>query len=138
MHLPYMRKCKRFSLHPNEHTIVKLLKSCAKLKDVEKGSKLHAHIVKRNLLKGNVFIGTALVDMYGKCGKLAKAQDTFDQLQIHDVVAWNALIAGYVRQEMVEEALNCFEQMQIHAISPDAATFSCTLKACGVLRDIEK
>ena len=108
------------SLHPNGHTIVKLLKSCAKLKDVEKGSKLHAHIVKRNLLKGNVFIGIALVDMYGKCGELANAQDAFDQHLIRDVASWNALIAGYVRQEMVEEALICFKQMQIHAISPNA------------------
>lgn len=45
---------------------------------------------------------------------LAKAQESFEELQISDIVAWTVLR---------EEALRCFKEMQEDGILPDAATF---------------
>eukprot|EP00250_Pteridium_aquilinum_P015647 c22681_g1_i1 orf=2-256(-) len=47
---------------------VALLKVCAKRKDLYRGSRLHAVILHRGLLKKNIFIGSILVHMYAKCG----------------------------------------------------------------------
>eukprot|EP00250_Pteridium_aquilinum_P027429 c34909_g1_i1 orf=2-217(+) len=69
--------------------------------------------------------------MYAKCGVLARAKETFDMLPVRDVVTWTALIAGYVQFSMDEEALKCLGRMQVEGISPNAATFVCSLKACG-------
>ena len=44
-------------------------------------------------LLDRVVIGSALVDMYAKCGALVKAQKVLEELPVHDVVAWSALIA---------------------------------------------
>eukprot|EP00250_Pteridium_aquilinum_P018318 c24033_g2_i1 orf=1-672(-) len=118
--------------------LVSLLKDCAKQKDLQRGSKIHAVIVKRDLLKRNTFLGNALVNFYAKCSALSKALEVFDQLVVRDVVSWNSLIAGYVQHENDEEALDCFEFMQRQGFSPNAVTFTCILKACTRLGAADK
>ncbi|KAH7287827.1 hypothetical protein KP509_32G076900 [Ceratopteris richardii] len=61
--------------------------------------------------------------MYAKCGDFSKAQDVLQNLPFHDIVAWNALIAGYVQQSQNKEAMRCFEEMQSERLSPDEVTF---------------
>eukprot|EP00250_Pteridium_aquilinum_P019334 c24391_g4_i1 orf=349-705(+) len=104
-------------------TLVALLKACVKEKDLYKGSRLHADVLKRGLLQENIFVGGTLVNLYAKAGALAKAQQVFDELLARDVVSWTALIAGYCEHGHGEEALNCFEQMKHEGPSPNAVTF---------------
>eukprot|EP00250_Pteridium_aquilinum_P000709 c10854_g1_i1 orf=3-566(-) len=47
-------------------TLVALLKDCAKQKDLQRGSDLHAGIVTRGLLGKNVLVSNNLVSMYAK------------------------------------------------------------------------
>ncbi|KAI5081296.1 hypothetical protein GOP47_0004479 [Adiantum capillus-veneris] len=115
-----------------EHlALVALLKTCARQKDVCKGTILHADVLRRGLLEQNVFIGSTLVDMYSKCGALAKAQQAFDDLLRRDVVCWTALIIGYTHHGHGERALICLQKMKLEGFLPDAVTFACTLRACG-------
>eukprot|EP00250_Pteridium_aquilinum_P019720 c24549_g5_i1 orf=450-935(+) len=118
--------------------LVALLKACAKYKDLYKGSRVHAAILKKGLLKKNIFIGSTLIHMYAKCGAFAKARDVLDGLQIQTVVSWNALIAGHAQHRQGEEALDCFERMKNKGLSPDAVTFVCILKACGTTGAVDK
>ena len=76
-------------------------------------------------------LGTALVDMYAKCGALVKAQEVFDKLLERNVITWNALVAGYAQHDLGHEVLKHFEKMQSEGISPNAVTLVCILKACG-------
>jgi pentatricopeptide repeat protein len=78
-------------------------------------------------------LSTALLDLYAKCGKLDKAQEVFEALLVQDVVAWNALIAGYAQHGLGYEAIKCFEQMRAKNITPDSVTFISIVKACGSL-----
>eukprot|EP00250_Pteridium_aquilinum_P007948 c17548_g3_i1 orf=85-834(+) len=48
-------------------TFVALLKACAETRDVDTGSNVHADIARKGLLERDIFLGTALVDMYAKC-----------------------------------------------------------------------
>eukprot|EP00250_Pteridium_aquilinum_P020682 c24906_g5_i1 orf=824-1825(+) len=126
------------SVHPTVHTFLALLQVCAKTKDLERGLGLHAEILRIDLLKREPFVGSTLVVMYAECGSLAKSQEVFDQLFVHDVVSWNALITGYAQHRYGEEALHCFEQMKCEGFSPDSVTFACILKACGKIGAAEK
>ncbi|KAI5073975.1 hypothetical protein GOP47_0011988, partial [Adiantum capillus-veneris] len=119
-------------------TLVASLKACAKRKDLDKGSKLHADIVKMRLHEKNHYISSALISMYAKCGALEKAQEVFDELPDRNVVSWNALIAGYVQHGQGGRAMKCFEQMNRGACSPDRVTLSCILRACGSLGALDK
>eukprot|EP00250_Pteridium_aquilinum_P018897 c24231_g10_i1 orf=205-801(+) len=74
-----------------------LLKACVEQKDVQAGSSIHADAIKRGLLERDVFVGSALVNMYAKCGALTKAQDVFNDLPFQNIVLWNALISGYAQ-----------------------------------------
>ncbi|KAI5067685.1 hypothetical protein GOP47_0018213 [Adiantum capillus-veneris] len=119
-------------------SFVASLKACAKRKDLQRGIDIHGQIDKTELLQTNTFVSSSLVNMYAKCGSMAKAQEVFDMLQHHNIILWNALITGYAQNGDGRKALNCFERMQIEGLVPNAVTFSCILKACGSLKDMEK
>lgn len=121
-------------LQPSIHTFVALLKACAKLKDVERGSKIHADISKQGLEAKDAFVGSALIDMYAKCGSFSKAHDVFDKLSVRNTVSWTALITGYADNHLGTEALICFEQMRDTGIHLDAITYVCALKACCLIQ----
>ncbi|KAI5065698.1 hypothetical protein GOP47_0020393 [Adiantum capillus-veneris] len=125
------------SVHLSNYTIVALLKACTKSKDLDRGSHIHAKVVSMSL-DVELFVGSALVDMYAKCGMLVKAQEVFDNLPDRDVVTWTALLTGYVENGQSEETLKCFEQMQLEGMFPDAVTFVCNMKACGSVGAIDK
>lgn len=122
------------SLHPSDYAFVALLKACIGLKDMETGIELHSLISNRGLLKANIYVGSALIDMYIKCGSLSKAQEVFYELENRDVVLWTTLIAGYVDHDRGEEALQCVKQMKKEGFSPNAHTLVCSSKACGSLK----
>ena len=83
------------------------------------------------LLETDVALGTALVDMYAKCGMLAKTTQVLEEIPIRDVISWSALIAGYGHQRRGYEALKCFERMQSEGIAPNEITFLSVLSACS-------
>ena len=79
-----------------DSTYVSLLMSCTKKKDLCKGAKLHAHILKMGLLdKRSSYLGSALINMYAKCGNLQEARQVLEDLSFRCVVSWNSLISGY-------------------------------------------
>ncbi|KAH7276797.1 hypothetical protein KP509_39G022100 [Ceratopteris richardii] len=133
LHEEVLRCFDQMHLHgisPNAVTYVHLLKACGSISDVYKGQKFHMAVDRQGLLEKNLIIGSALVDMYINCGRLAKAQIVFDKLTVKNIISWTTLISGYVEGGQGDEALKCFEQMQKDGYYPDAATFVCALKAC--------
>ncbi|KAI5055332.1 hypothetical protein GOP47_0030477 [Adiantum capillus-veneris] len=123
-------------LSPDEVTFACVLKACGSIGAVEKGKQIHDVIAKQGLLRNNVVVGTALVDMYAKCGALMKAREVLEGLHSRTAICWNALLAGYSQNGQGEQALNCFKRMQGEGLTPSAVTFTCILNACGSLGDI--
>lgn len=106
-----------------------LLKACTKLKDVERGRRMHIDIIQKGF-EQDLYIGSTLIDMYVKCGLVLEAHSVLDKMRDRNVVSWNALIAGYADYEPGEKALHCFHQMQTEGVAADAVTFMCMLKVC--------
>jgi pentatricopeptide repeat protein len=118
---------------PNAVTYVATLKACGMMGSVEIGEDLHADIRKHRLLKEDAMVGTALVDMYSKCGAVDKARECFDQLPAQNVMSWSAMISGYVQNGFGDAALECFKEMTDGGVEPNAVTYICILNACGNL-----
>ena len=115
------------------------IKRCGEKKDLQRGTRIHAHILRRGLLvEENPHLCNSLINMYAKCGILSKAQELHEESGSRNVVSWNVLISGYVRHELNEEALDCYKRMRAEGISPNAAIFSCVLKTCGFQPDLER
>lgn len=125
------------SVFPSASTLTCILKACGSVEAVDIGRSIHLGIASE-LLKRDVSVGNALVDMYAKCGSLAEAQKVFEKLPVRDVVSWTSLIAGYAEHGDGNEALECFDRMHYENVSPNAFTFVCTLKACCIVGDMEK
>ncbi|CAH8385184.1 unnamed protein product [Eruca vesicaria subsp. sativa] len=116
----------------NEYTCASGLSACSSLSDVNRGVQLHSLIVKSPSLLSDVHIGSALVDMYSKCGKVEDAQQVFDEMGGHrNVVTWNSLITCYEQNGPVVEALNVFRLMLRSSIEPDEVTLASVISACA-------
>jgi pentatricopeptide repeat protein len=136
--LSFFEEMKAEGVLPNALTYVCSLKACGIAGELEKGCELHSEIESRRSLKANSFVGSSLLDMYVKCGCVAKAREVFDGIRAKDVVLWNALIGGYAEHGHAEEAVECLERMQAAGVTPNAVTLLCVLKACGSAGDVEK
>jgi pentatricopeptide repeat protein len=116
---------------PDAVTFICSLKACGNTGAMEKAGEIHGEIERQGLLGTNLVIGNTLIDMYSKCGLLAKARGVFDLLPVRDVISWTALMAGYAQIGEYEKAFEMFEQMLQGGMSPNPVTFVVLLCACG-------
>lgn len=135
--LEMYKRMKEEGAQPNAYTFVSLLKSCASLGDLEAGRRIHTE-VSTHELEADLFVGTCLVDMYGKCGSVVDAQYVFDGISKPDVVAWNALLAAHVEQRQAGKALELFDKMRNEDVTPSKVTYLTVLQACGMLGEEEE
>ncbi|XP_075675172.1 pentatricopeptide repeat-containing protein At5g39680 [Castanea sativa] len=113
-------------------TYVAIFGLCARLKDLKLGFQVHGQMLKSDL-ECDVFVSSAMVDMYGKCGKILYAKKVFDCLQNRNVVSWTSIMAAYLQNGYFEEALNLFPKMEIEDIMPNEYTYAVLLKSSAGL-----
>lgn len=82
-------------------------------------------------LNSKIFTGNSLVGMYSKCGCLSDAQKMHKLMQVHDVITWTSMIAGYAQHGQGIKALEIFDQMRDANIRPNSITFIAVLSACS-------
>eukprot|EP01018_Ginkgo_biloba_P039548 Gb_03572 [translate_table: standard] len=107
-----------------------LLQSCGSIKSLAEGNQFHAHVIV-NGFEQNVFLVNKLVSTYAICGSLVDARLVFDKIPKRNVLLWNAIISGYVKNGICEEALKLYDQMLREGVQPDKFTFPSVLKACA-------
>ncbi|KAG6474931.1 pentatricopeptide repeat-containing protein At3g24000, mitochondrial-like isoform X1 [Zingiber officinale] len=120
---------------PNSTTYTYVLTACTSILDLGWGKHLHAHII-RSQKSIDVFFGSALVDMYAKCGDLGSAKRTFDGLHDRNSVSWTALIAGYSHSGLMEQAMKLFNEMRSVPMSLDPFTLATVVSACCTNLDL--
>ncbi|WOL18375.1 pentatricopeptide repeat-containing protein [Canna indica] len=115
---------------PGLMTFSSALLACASICSLHKGKNLHGKIVKLGI-QDEVFMGTALVDMYAKSGDIASAKRVFSGMPVKNEVSWSAIIQGLAYNGFAEESITLFEDMKREAIAPTDATFLSVLFACS-------
>jgi pentatricopeptide repeat protein len=80
--------------------------------------------------ESDVVVGTALVNIYGKCGNPVDAEMGFDDINYPNVFSWNAMISVYAQQGNYNKALNVFNKMTWEGISADKVTFHSIFSLC--------
>ncbi|ERM93554.1 hypothetical protein AMTR_s00004p00087070 [Amborella trichopoda] len=122
---------------PNEFTFTFILPACAGSRSLFHGRSIHAQIILRNM-DSNLFVATALIDMYGKCGDSLSSRQVFDELRQPTTASFNALISGYVTNGEFNEAMWVFNQMLISRERMDAMTMASILHACASLGALQQ
>ena len=86
-------------------TLASVLPACSQLERLRIGREIHCYALRNGDLIENSFVGTALVDMYCNCKQPKKGRLVFDGVVRRTVAVWNALLAGYARNEFDDQAL---------------------------------
>ncbi|KAK9683996.1 hypothetical protein RND81_10G179600 [Saponaria officinalis] len=95
------------NMNPNNFTVPMVVTACAELLGLNLGEMIHGLVSKLGLFGGNCAVGSSLVYFYSKCGCMWDAQKVFDEMLVRDVVAWTALVVGYLQNGESERSLEC-------------------------------
>lgn len=79
----------------------------------------------------NVILGTALVDVYVKCGDITKALQVFYKIPSRNALTYTAIIGGLAHHEYAQDALSCYHEMIRAGLVSDEVTFLGILTACS-------
>ncbi|CAO2816805.1 unnamed protein product [Amaranthus hypochondriacus] len=113
----------------DEFSSSSVIKAAASLAAVSQGRLLHGYVFKIGL-NNHIFVGSALIDMYSKCGIVKDANKVFYEMPEKNDVTWNSMITGYARNGFSDEALNLFHEMLLCGVMPTSVTFVGVLLAC--------
>lgn len=121
----------------DQFTFGSVLTACGSLLALGEGKQIHAYVIRTDH-KDNVFVGSALVDMYSKCRSIKSAETVFKRMAEKNVISWTAMLVGYGQNGCSEEAVKIFFEMQRNGVEPDDFTLGSVISSCANLATIEE
>ncbi|MFS7894570.1 putative tetratricopeptide-like helical domain superfamily, DYW domain-containing protein [Helianthus anomalus] len=119
------------------YSYVSVLNACSRVLDLRRGKQVHGKIVACGLVF-NGFVCNALTDLYAKCGEIDAARWLFDRMRNQNVVSWNLMISGYMKNGLPEKSIELFSEMKLSGVKPDVVTNSNVLGAFFQMRRIHE
>lgn len=113
-----------------------MLTSCTSASLFECGRQIHSLIVK-SPFESHIYVGSSLLDLYAKSGKIHEARLVFEDLPERDVVSCTAIISGYAQLGFDKEALDLFCELQREGMAFNYVTYACVLTALSGLAEFE-
>ncbi|XP_049344925.1 pentatricopeptide repeat-containing protein At1g31430 [Solanum verrucosum] len=117
-------------IKPDKYTLVALLTGCAQLGALQQGEWIHDYM-KENRITVTAVVGTALIEMYAKCGCIEKSMEIFDELEEKDTASWTSIICALAMSGNTRKALELFSEMEQAGFRPDDITYIGVLSACS-------
>ncbi|CAA6671098.1 unnamed protein product [Spirodela intermedia] len=129
--LTFFRRMKEEGVETDDVTLVGVISACAQLGAVMEAKKISDDLHRRGSHRGLV-VGSALVDMFGKCGLIDEARRVFDAMEEKNVYTYSAMIVGLAAHGQAKDALKLFEEMVTKSsVKPNRVTFVGVLTACS-------
>ncbi|CAM6113445.1 unnamed protein product [Calypogeia fissa] len=107
---------------PNATTYLCILNAAASAGALEWVKEVHGH-ARQSGLESDLRVGSALVHMYAKTGRIDDARIVFDKLKKRDVVTWNTMIGALAEHGCGLDAYRLFLNMKQEGFEPDAITY---------------
>ncbi|KAE8676778.1 Pentatricopeptide repeat-containing protein [Hibiscus syriacus] len=127
--LALFEEMRRYKVSPDEVTMASIFSACAHLGALNTGKEIHNYLM-QNSFDLDVYIGSALIDMYAKCGSLERSLLVFFKLREKNLFCWNSVIEGLAVHGYAEEALAMFDRMERQRVKPNGVTFVSVISAC--------
>ena len=131
------RHMKLANERPNSVTLVSLLSACTHLLDISTGESIHSYII-INHMGLDVALGTALLEMYSKCGHIKKAFQVFNSMHEKSLQSWTIMISGLADHGCGNDAISLFTEMVRTGLKPDGMSFAGILSACSHLGFVDE
>ncbi|XP_023748443.1 pentatricopeptide repeat-containing protein At5g50990 [Lactuca sativa] len=81
--------------------------------------------------KFNVVSCNLIIASFMKMGNIDIAKKIFRKMPKRDLISWNSMIGGFVKNVQFQEAFGIFKKMLSSNIEPDKFTFSSIITACA-------
>ncbi|XVF56449.1 hypothetical protein PTKIN_Ptkin06aG0121400 [Pterospermum kingtungense] len=120
--------CKEIEV--DRFTVTSIISACANYGILGLGQQVHA-LIQKTGHKVDAYLGSSLIDMYGKCGNLDDARMIFKQTNDKNVVLWTSMISSCALHGQGREAVQLFEFWASEGIRPNEVTFIGVLTACS-------
>ncbi|KAL3840537.1 hypothetical protein ACJIZ3_025128 [Penstemon smallii] len=124
-------------LEMDEVTFLSVIQACSNQGLIDKGKWIHHKLIAFGVSK-DLYIDTALTNMYARCGDLDMARRVFDSMKERSIVTWSAIIGGYAMHGRVDESISLFNKMVKLGIKPNDICFMNILSACSHAGYVEK
>ncbi|CAN0854322.1 Pentatricopeptide repeat-containing protein At5g59600 [Linum grandiflorum] len=116
---------------PSHATISGLLPACASSANVRRGKELHCYAAVIGV-EDDIYVRSALVDMYAKSGFIHEAKLMFHRTPKKNTATWNSMIFGNANNGCSDEAIRLFTQMEkMEGDKVDHLTFTAVFTACS-------
>ncbi|KAJ6698840.1 hypothetical protein OIU79_012181 [Salix purpurea] len=101
-------------------TLASILSACSIMGNIKLGKEGHCYCIRHNLVSD--------LAVANKLGKIGEALKLFYGMQLEsvppNVMSWNAVILGFIRNGQINEAQDMFSHMQAVGIHPNLMTFT--------------
>ncbi|XP_065851724.1 pentatricopeptide repeat-containing protein At2g03880, mitochondrial [Euphorbia lathyris] len=131
--MEYLVSMFREGVKPNMFTYSSVLRACEGLITLRQ---LHGGIIKIGL-DSDVFVRSALIDVYSKLGELGSGLCVFNEMVTGDLVVWNSIIAGFAQNSNGDLALELFKSMKRSGFEANQGAITSVLRACTGLTLLE-
>ncbi|PSS21750.1 Pentatricopeptide repeat-containing protein [Actinidia chinensis var. chinensis] len=118
---------------PNSFTIVGALVGIAGICDLVLVRTIHGFVFKIGL-ESDLIVGTSMLDAYAKCGNILDSNRIFKQTNWKSLVSYNAMLAGFVHNELFNETVLLFNQLQKYCLMPNSVTVLTLIQGCVALQ----
>ncbi|KAF8400271.1 hypothetical protein HHK36_013568 [Tetracentron sinense] len=123
----------------DEVTLVGVISACAQLGAAKYATWIRDIAEQAGLGPAtNVVVGSALIDMYSKCGSVEEAYQVFKGMNERNVFSYSAMIVGFAMHGRAEAAMQLFSEMVETETRPNRVTFIGVLTACSHVGMVEQ
>ncbi|XP_054804575.1 pentatricopeptide repeat-containing protein At5g50990 [Prosopis cineraria] len=81
----------------------------------------------------DLFTMNLLIESIMKAGECHIAKKVFNKMPVRNVVSWNSMIGGYVKNSRFSDAMRLFREMLSSEVEPDGFTFASMITGCARL-----
>lgn len=128
--LHFLNRMLREGVDPNDFTFTSALKACARIEARREGQLIHGSVSKSGS-DPNVYVGSALVSLYMKCGCVDDAFRIFDGMPERNAVTWRSMVLGCAKNGLGREGLKLMYRMKDQGFVIDDYVLSTVINSCG-------
>ncbi|XP_021814262.1 putative pentatricopeptide repeat-containing protein At3g25060, mitochondrial isoform X3 [Prunus avium] len=122
-------------VRPDSSTFTVALKACASTLDLKTGEEIWSKAVNCGY-EYDVFVGSSVLNLYAKCGKMDEAVMVFNKMPRRDLVCWTTMVTGFVQSGRPIEAVDMYKTMQNEGMEFDGVVLMGLVQACASLGDL--
>ncbi|KZV20225.1 pentatricopeptide repeat-containing protein-like [Dorcoceras hygrometricum] len=130
--MQYFERMQNAGVETDEVTLVGVINACAQVGMMRYGNWIR-EVAHRSGFdpSNNVLLGSALIDMYSKCGSVDDAYAVFKSMNNLNVYSYSSMIVGLASHGHGNSAIGLFKEMVKTDVKPNAVTFIGVLAACS-------